>query len=72
MPVLHMVCLREDARIGEDLLNDCYKANPRALDQLADCSSSHKYMGSTPLHAASNLWKAKFLIEKGANINSVN
>ena len=54
------------AGIGRDLFIDCYEANTKMIDK-----ANHK--GQTPLHLAcrNKLWKVKFLVDKGAKIDSI-
>ena len=63
--LLIVACQSDD--IPEDLFIDCYNANPRVVNK----GSSHDL---APIHHAAyrHLWKVKFLIEKGANINAIN
>ena len=60
--------------IGQDLFKICYDANPRVIEKPTFDGDTPAQGAQTPLHFAAKkeLWKVKFLLDKGADINSLN
>ena len=66
--MFHIVCQSQYHDIDEDLFRDCYNTNPNVIEK-PDSD------GNTPLHIAASKgksWKVRFLVENGANVNSIN